>query len=200
MLGRLHFRTSYSQNVLRHSVEVAFLAGMLAEEIGLDGELARRCGLLHDIGKAADHELEGGHPKIGADLLKRYGERPEVVHAALGHHDDIVIEYPYTVLVADGRRLQRLAARGAPRDAGTLHQADGGAGDDRQRVPRRRAGFAIQAGRELRVHGQRQGDRRRQGGQDLPRHRQGLRGAADLSRRDQGDRAARVRASRRSPR
>ncbi|MBL9125204.1 MAG: ribonuclease Y, partial [Planctomycetaceae bacterium] len=79
LLGRLRFRTSYSQNVLRHSIEVAFISGMIAEEIGLDAALARRCGLLHDIGKAADHEAEGGHPKIGADLLKRYGERPEVV-------------------------------------------------------------------------------------------------------------------------
>ena len=102
MLGRLHFRTSYSQNVLRHSVEVAFLAGMLAEMIGLNGDLARRCGLLHDIGKAADHELEGGHPKIGADLLKRHGEGKEIVHAALGHHDEIITEYPYTMLVATG--------------------------------------------------------------------------------------------------
>ncbi|HEX5033705.1 MAG TPA: Rnase Y domain-containing protein, partial [bacterium] len=78
MLGRLHFRTSYSQNVLRHSVEVAFLSGLMAEMIGMDGDLARRCGLLHDIGKAADHELEGGHPKIGADILKRNNEKPEV--------------------------------------------------------------------------------------------------------------------------
>ncbi len=100
LLGRLRFRTSYSQNVLRHSIEVAFLSGMIAEELGLNGDLARRCGLLHDIGKAADHEAEGGHPKIGAELLKRYGEGPEVVHAALGHHDDIRIDNPYTVLVA----------------------------------------------------------------------------------------------------
>ncbi len=100
LLGRLRFRTSYTQNVLRHSIEVAFLAGMIAEEIGMDSALARRCGLLHDIGKAADHEAEGGHPKIGADLLKRYGERAEVVHAALGHHDDLRIDNPYTVLVA----------------------------------------------------------------------------------------------------
>ena len=100
LLGRLHFRTSYSQNVLRHSVEVSFIAGMLAEMMGLDGRLAKRCGLLHDIGKAADHDMEGGHPKIGADLLKRYGEGPEVVHAALGHHDEILVEYPYTVVVA----------------------------------------------------------------------------------------------------
>jgi ribonuclease Y len=92
LLGRLHFRTSYSQNVLRHSVEVAFISGMIAEMMGMDGDLARRCGLLHDIGKAADHELEGGHPKIGADILRRHGESPEVVHAAFGHHDEIVTE------------------------------------------------------------------------------------------------------------
>ena len=73
-LGRLRFRTSYSQNVLQHSIEVAYLTGLLAEEIGLSGPLGRRCGLLHDIGKAADHEMEGGHPAIGADLTKRYGE------------------------------------------------------------------------------------------------------------------------------
>ena len=99
-LGRLYFRTSYSQNVLRHSIEVAFLSGIIAVELGLDQRLARRCGLLHDIGKAVDHEVEGGHPKIGADLLKRYGEPFEVVQAALGHHDDPKIANPYTVIVA----------------------------------------------------------------------------------------------------
>src|SRR5204863_174155 len=101
MLGRLKFRTSYSQNVLQHSLEVAFLCGMVAEELGLDGRLARRCGLLHDIGKAADHEMEGGHPKIGAELAKRYGETSaEVLHAIIGHHDDVTIDHVYTVLVA----------------------------------------------------------------------------------------------------
>ena len=84
LMGRLHFRTSYSQNVLRHSIEVSHLTGLIAEQFGLDGTLARRCGFLHDIGKAADHEMEGGHPAVGAELLKRYGEGPEVVHAALG--------------------------------------------------------------------------------------------------------------------
>src|SRR5436853_2165613 len=70
LLGRLKFRTSYSQNVLQHSLEVAHLCGLMAEEVGLNGQLARRCGLLHDVGKAADHEMEGGHPKVGAELAK----------------------------------------------------------------------------------------------------------------------------------
>src|SRR5690606_3900435 len=83
LIGRLNFRVSYSQNVRRHSIEVAFLTGMIADQLGLDGAMARRCGFLHDIGKAADHEMEGGHPAVGAELLKRYGEPPEVVHAAL---------------------------------------------------------------------------------------------------------------------
>jgi ribonuclease Y len=151
MLGRLHFRTSYSQNVLRHSVEVAFLTGMLAEMIGLNGTLGRRCGLLHDIGKAADHDLEGGHPKIGADLLKRHGECPEVVHAALGHHDEIVTEYPYTMLVAtaDACSASRPGARRETleRYVKRLEELENIAtsfkGVDQA--------FAIQAGRELRV-------------------------------------------------
>ncbi|MFO8013339.1 MAG: ribonuclease Y, partial [Phycisphaerae bacterium] len=89
LLGRLKFRTSYGQSVLEHSIEVSALSGMLAEELGLDGRLARRAGLLHDIGKAVDHEVEGGHPEIGADLLKRYGEREEIIIAAAGHHNDV---------------------------------------------------------------------------------------------------------------
>ena len=150
-LGRLHFRTSYSQNVLRHSIEVAFISGMLAEMVGLDGALARRCGLLHDIGKAADHDMEGGHPKIGADLLKRHGEGAEVVHAAIGHHDDIVTEHPYTMLVAtaDACSASRPGARRETleRYIKRLEEleniATGFRGVDHA--------FAIQAGRELRV-------------------------------------------------
>lgn len=151
MLGRLHFRTSYSQNVLRHSVEVAFLAGMLAEMVGLNGDIARRCGLLHDIGKAADHELEGGHPKIGADLLKRHGEKAEVVHAALGHHDEIVTEYPYTMLVAtaDACSASRPGARreSLERYIKRMEELESIA----LGFPGVEQAFAIQAGRELRV-------------------------------------------------
>ncbi|MFV1964281.1 MAG: ribonuclease Y [Pirellulaceae bacterium] len=151
MLGRLHFRTSYSQNVLRHSIEVAFITGMLAEMVGLDGDLGRRCGLLHDLGKAADHELEGGHPKIGADLLKRHNECPEVVHAALGHHDEIVTEFPYTMLVAtaDACSASRPGARRESLERyikrmEELESIASGFGGVEQ-------AYAIQAGRELRV-------------------------------------------------
>ncbi len=151
LLGRLHYRTSYSQNVLRHSIEVAFLAGMIAEEIGMDGRLARRCGLLHDIGKAADHEAEGGHPKIGAELLKRYGENREVVHAALGHHDDLRIENPYTVMVAaaDACSASRPGARRETLDRYIKRM------EELESIANEFEGveqaFAIQAGRELRV-------------------------------------------------
>ena len=151
MLGRLHFRTSYSQNVLRHSVEVSFLAGMLADMMGLDADLARRCGLLHDIGKAADHELEGGHPQIGADLLKRHGEGPEVVHAAFGHHDEIVSEYPYTVLTAtaDACSASRPGARRESLDRYIKRM------EELESIAHEFNGveqaFAIQAGREVRV-------------------------------------------------
>ncbi|MFK7738529.1 MAG: ribonuclease Y [Pirellulaceae bacterium] len=151
MLGRLHFRTSFSQNVLRHSVEVAFLSGLMAEMIGLDPDLARRSGLLHDIGKAADHELEGGHPKIGADLLKRHGENETVVHAALGHHDQLTTDYPYTLLVATGDACS--ASRpGARRESLERYIKRM---EELESIATDFAGveqaFAIQAGRELRV-------------------------------------------------
>ncbi|MFN0056292.1 MAG: ribonuclease Y [Planctomycetales bacterium] len=151
LMGRLSFRTSYSQNVLRHSIEVGFLTGMLAEQLNLDGNIARRCGFLHDIGKAADHEMEGGHPAVGAELLKRYGEGPEVVHAALGHHDDIRVDYIYTVLVAAADAIS--AARpGARRESlekyvkrleALEELACGFPGVDHA--------YAVQAGREIRI-------------------------------------------------
>lgn len=100
LLGRLHFRTSYGQNVLKHSVEVAHLCGMMAEELGLDGSLARRCGLLHDIGKAIDHEGEGSHTKVGYEFARRANEPAAVLNAIQGHHGDIAATSPYTPLVA----------------------------------------------------------------------------------------------------
>jgi len=150
-LGRLKFRTSYSQNVLRHSIEVAFLTGMMAEEIGLNGSLGRRCGLLHDLGKAADHEMEGGHPAVGAELLRRYGEGPEVAHAALGHHDDLRVDAPYTVLVAaaDAVSASRPGARRATLEkyVRRLEELESLA----LGFPGVEQAYAIQAGREVRV-------------------------------------------------
>ena len=150
-LGRLHFRTSYSQNVLRHSLEVAYLTGLLAEEIGLNGPIGRRCGLLHDIGKAADHEMDGGHPLVGAELARRYGESKEVIHAALGHHDDLRVETPYTLLVsaADAISASRPGARRETLEkyVRRLEELEslalGFPGVDQA--------YAIQAGREIRV-------------------------------------------------
>ncbi len=152
LLGRLRFRTSYSQNVLQHSLEVAHLCGLMAAEIGLNPQLARRCGLLHDVGKAADHEMEGGHPKVGAELAKRYGETSkEVLHAIVGHHDDVTVDNIYTVLVAAADAIS--ASRpGARRE--TLEKYVKRL-EDLEAVacgfPAVEHAYAIQAGRELRV-------------------------------------------------
>ena len=151
LLGRLKFRTSYSQNVLRHSIEVSHLTGLLAEQLHLDPTLARRCGLLHDIGKAAEHELEGGHPQVGADLLKRHGEASEVVEAARGHHDDLKPENIYTVLVAaaDAISASRPGARRETLEkyVKRLEELEGIASsfDGVEQA------YAVQAGREVRV-------------------------------------------------
>ncbi len=152
LLGRLKFRTSYSQNVLQHSLEVSHLCGLMADELGLNGLIARRCGLLHDIGKAADHEMEGGHPKIGAELAKRYGETSkEVLHAIAGHHDDVTIDHVYTVLVAAADAIS--AARpGARRETlekyvKRLEELEAVASG----FPGVEHAYAIQAGREVRV-------------------------------------------------
>jgi ribonuclease Y len=100
MIGSLHYRTSFGQNVLRHCVEVAFLAQVMADELGLDGSIARRAGFLHDIGKAMDREVEGGHPAIGANYLKRFKESPIILNAVEAHHGDIEADNVYTPLVA----------------------------------------------------------------------------------------------------
>lgn len=151
LMGRLHFRVSYSQNVRQHSIEVAHLTGLLAEQLGLDANLARRCGFLHDLGKAADHEMEGGHPAIGAELCKRYGEGEEVIHAAAGHHDDIRPEYIYTVLVAaaDAISASRPGARreSLEKYVRRLEELEAVACG----FPGVEHAFAVQAGREIRI-------------------------------------------------
>ena len=190
-LGRLHFRTSYSQNVLRHSLEVAFLTGLMAEELGLDGGLGRRCGLLHDIGKAADHEMEGGHPVVGAELTRRYGEPKEVVHAALGHHDDLRVETPYTMLVsaADAISASRPGARRETLEkyVRRLEELESLA----LGFPGVEQAYAIQAGREVRVivNSQQLDDAASaKVCRDIAR---AIQRAVDLSRRGQGHRVAR---------
>ena len=151
-MGRMHFRTSYGQNILRHSIEVAFLCQVIADELGLDGELARRCGFLHDIGKAMDHEVEGTHPQIGMDYCKKYGEKAEaVLNAVAGHHGDIPSTTPYTpiVMAADAISSARPGARRESMEAYVKRL------EQLESIAKEQDGVdeshAIQAGREVRV-------------------------------------------------
>ncbi|MGD1047563.1 MAG: ribonuclease Y [Candidatus Krumholzibacteriaceae bacterium] len=151
LLGRLKYRTSYGQNVLQHSKEVAYLSSLLAGELGADPVIAKRAGLLHDIGKAADHEMEGGHATIGGELVKRYGENEKIVNAVAAHHEDIEATSMLTHLVSAADAISG-ARPGARRE--TLENyirrleklekiADAFDGVEKS--------YAIQAGREIRI-------------------------------------------------
>lgn len=151
VLGRLRFRLSYSQNVLDHSIEVSHLTGLLAAELGLDVSAAKRAGLLHDIGKAVTHEVEGAHAIVGADLIARFGESEEVVNAVASHHDEVPHHGPLGILVsaADAISASRPGARSETMTS-YLRRVE-----SLEKIARDVAGvercFAVQAGRELRV-------------------------------------------------
>jgi len=140
-LGKLRYRTSYGQNVLAHSVQVAVLCGIMAEELGLEPAPAKRAGLLHDLGKAIDHEVEGPHAVIGADLARRHGERPEIVHAIEAHHADIEPNTVLDMLVMAADAIS--AARPGARRESAENYTNAHEGVERT--------YAMQAGRELHV-------------------------------------------------
>jgi len=151
MLGRLKYKFSYNQNALDHSVETAFLASILASEVGLDPNIAKRAGLLHDIGKGVPGELEGSHAIIGADFIKRHGETPIVINAVAAHHEEVKPETVYAglVILADTISATRPGARAESMDSYIQRL------DKLEKLALSLEGvhqaFAIQAGREIRV-------------------------------------------------
>ena len=150
-LGRLKYRTSYSQNQLQHSIEVGFLCGAMAAELGMNPRQAKRAGLLHDIGKSIDHEVEGSHAQIGADLLKKYNESPKIVHAVRAHHEEVKPETVLAILVQAADALSG-ARPGARREMLETYVKRL---EELEKLSRSFKGvekaFAIQAGREVRV-------------------------------------------------
>ena len=151
LLGKLKYRTSYAQNVLQHSREVAFLCGIMAAELGVNEKQAKRAGLLHDIGKAVDHEMEGPHAMLGADIARRYGEAPNIVHAIAAHHEDVPADDVLSVLVqaADALSGARPGARKELLETYVKRL------EDLERIacsfPGIGKAYAVQAGRELRI-------------------------------------------------
>jgi ribonuclease Y len=150
-LGQLRFRASYAQNLLQHSAEVGYTSGIIAAELGFGVKLARRAGLLHDIGKTVDHEVEGSHAKVGADLARKYGESPKVVHAVAAHHDEEEPTHVLDLIVSAANRLSSQRP-GARRER--LHTYVQRL-DDLERLCKDLKGvdkvYAIQAGREVRI-------------------------------------------------
>jgi ribonucrease Y len=151
LLGRLKFRSSYAQNIYQHSIEVAFICGVIAAELNVHVKDARRAGLLHDIGKAVDHEIEGSHAFIGADLAKKYGEREEIVHAILAHHEDVEAASLLDVIVQAADALSG-ARPGARREMLETYVKRL---EELERIANSFTGvdksYAIQAGREVRI-------------------------------------------------